>query len=436
GGGDGAADRLRWAPAVPAFRRPAAARRARPRPGQPAAGAAARRAARRARLEAARADADRAEGDSARGRYYVHVCHARPGRGPHPERPARGLQRRAHRAGRAGACRVCADRERVRGGIRRDVERPLRRLCAAGIPRGRHVRDPPGADHGFGGGAGTWPTSDRRRCARHRQRPRTRVRRRRDPGVRRTRHRRHSRGRPAQRGRGRPLRATARPAGLAFMEPAPGRLSGFVKSLGVSMIITRPAVAIAAALCLVAACSSSKSGGEKLPNIPVQKSVGAGEGALNIIAWAGYAEDGSDDKKVDWVHPFEQQTGCSVHVKIGNTSDEMVALMKTGQYDGVSASGDATLRLIYGGGVPPVDPSLGPNYPTVSDLLKNGAWNSVNGQMYGIPHGWGANLLMWDPKRVPANLDSWSAVFDQSSQYKGHVTAYDSPIYIADAALY
>src|SRR5215468_1090522 len=202
------------------------------------------------------------------------------------------------------------------------------------------------------------------------------------------------------------------------------------------MIITRPAVAVAAALCLVAACSSSKAGGEKLPNVPVQKSVGAGEGTLNIIAWAGYAEDGSDDPKVDWVHPFEQQTGCSVHVKIGNTSDEMVALMKTGQYDGVSASGDATLRLIYGGDVAPVDTSLVPNYATVSDFLKNGAWNSVKGQMYGIPHGWGANLLMWDPKRVPGNLDSWSAIFNQSGQYKGHVTAYDSPIYIADAALY
>src|SRR5215470_3610873 len=202
------------------------------------------------------------------------------------------------------------------------------------------------------------------------------------------------------------------------------------------MIIARPAVAVAAALCLVAACSSSKSGGEKLPKIPMAQSVGAGEGQLNLIAWAGYAEDGSNDKTVDWVHPFEQATGCKVNVKIGNTSDEMVTLMKTGQYDGVSASGDATLRLIYGGDVAPVDTSLVPNYATVSDFLKKGSWNSVNGQMYGIPHGWGANLLMWDPKRVPANLDSWSAVFDQSSQYKGHVTAYDSPIYIADAALY
>jgi putative spermidine/putrescine transport system substrate-binding protein len=187
----------------------------------------------------------------------------------------------------------------------------------------------------------------------------------------------------------------------------------------------------------LAACSSSKSGGaDKVPKVPMQQSVGAGEGKLNIIAWAGYAEDGSDDPKVDWVHPFEQQTGCKVNVKIGNTSDEMVQLMKTGSYDGVSASGDATLRLIYGGDVAPVKTSLVPNYATIADFLKNRPWNSVGGQMYGIPHGWGANLLMWDTKTVPTDLDSWSAVFDQAGTYKGKVTAYDSPIYIADAALY
>ena len=187
----------------------------------------------------------------------------------------------------------------------------------------------------------------------------------------------------------------------------------------------------------LAACSSSKSsGGEKVPKGTEQSSVGTGEGKLNIIAWAGYAEDGTNDPKVDWVHPFEQQTGCKVNVKIGNTSDEMVQLMKTGSYDGVSASGDATLRLIYGGDVAPVKTSLVPNYGTISEFLKNRPWNSVDGQMYGIPHGWGANLLMWDTKTVSADLDSWSAVFDQAGTYKGKVTAYDSPIYIADAALY
>src|SRR5947209_15446498 len=114
----------------------------------------------------------------------------------------------------------------------------------------------------------------------------------------------------------------------------------------------------------------------------------------------------------------------------------MVQLMKTGQYDGVSASGDATLRLVYGGQVAPVNTSLVPNYATIQDFLKNRSWNSVNGQMYGIPHGWGANLLMYNTKAVKTAPTSWGVVFDPNSPYKGKVTAYDSPIYIADAALY
>ena len=203
------------------------------------------------------------------------------------------------------------------------------------------------------------------------------------------------------------------------------------------------ALVACAALWGAAGCGSSSGSGTKtaaqgfkVPHIPMQKGVGPGEGQLNIIAWAGYAEDGSNDPKVDWVHPFEKQTGCKVNVKIGNTSDEMVTLMRTGQYDGVSASGDATLRLIAGGDVAPVNTSLVPNYKDVFAQLKNQPFNSVNGQMYGIPHGRGANLLMWRTDKVPGNLDSWSAVFDKSSPYKGKLTAYDNPIYIADAALY
>ena len=73
--------------------------------------------------------------------------------------------------------------------------------------------------------------------------------------------------------------------------------------------------------------------------------------------------------------------------------------MRTGQYDGVSASGDATLRLIYAGDVAPVNTELVPNYATISPFLKDGRGTRSNGQMYGIPHGWGANLLMWNTER-------------------------------------
>jgi putative spermidine/putrescine transport system substrate-binding protein len=206
------------------------------------------------------------------------------------------------------------------------------------------------------------------------------------------------------------------------------------------MRIVLAALTISAAI-VVAGCGggdSSSSGGQVKPPSKQQalQKLGAGEGELDIIAWAGYAEDGSTDPKVDWVTPFEQKTGCQVNVKVGNTSDEMVTLMRTGRYDGVSASGDATLRLIAGGDVAPVNTNLVPNYADVYPGLKNQPFNSVDGQMYGIPHGRGANILMWRTDKISTPLDSWAAVFDQGSQYKGKVTAYDSPIYIADAALY
>lgn len=202
----------------------------------------------------------------------------------------------------------------------------------------------------------------------------------------------------------------------------------------------RIGVALAACAALVAACSSNTTtgGGSSTapPKMEPLSALGQGEGQLNLIAWPGYAEDGSNDPKVDWVHPFEQKSGCKVNIKIGNTSDEMVQLMRTGQYDGVSASGDATLRLIYAGDVAPVNTKLVPNYDTISAFLKDKAWNSVDGQMYGIPHGWGANLLMYNTDVVKDAPDSWGAVFPGAPEYKGKVTAYDSPIYIADAALY
>ena len=168
----------------------------------------------------------------------------------------------------------------------------------------------------------------------------------------------------------------------------------------------------------------------------MMETLGDGEGQVNLIAWAGYVEDGSTDPKVDWVSDFEADTGCKVNTKVGNTSDEMVTLMRTGQYDGVSASGDATLRLIAAGDVAPVNTDLIPNYADVFDGLKDQAHNSVDGQMYGVPHGRGANLLMWRTDKVTPAPDSWSVVWDENSPYKGKVTAYDSPIYIADAALY
>ena len=209
--------------------------------------------------------------------------------------------------------------------------------------------------------------------------------------------------------------------------------------------LTMSTALVAAGLLAAAGCGGDdgKGGGGSgtvagfnPPKIAPLQSLGKGEGQVNLVAWAGYTENGSNDKSVDWVHPFEKQTGCKVNAKTAGTSDEMVTLMKTGQYDAVSASGDASLRLIASGTVAPVNTALIPNYADVFADLKLKPWNSVKGVAYGVPHGRGANMLMYNTDKVKPAPDSWKAVFDPASPYKGKITAYDSPIYIADAALY
>ncbi|MCE1178158.1 MAG: ABC transporter substrate-binding protein [Micrococcales bacterium] len=205
------------------------------------------------------------------------------------------------------------------------------------------------------------------------------------------------------------------------------------------------AIAATAALAL-AACgggdsgtssgSATDAGGFKVPDLTQLDKLGSPEGKVSVLAWPGYVEDGSNDPKVDWVSDFEKESGCQVTVKTFGTSDEAVKLMRTGQYDVVSASGDATLRLIAAGDVEPMNTALVPNYADIFESLKNKPWNSVRGQMYGIPHGRGANLLMYNTDKVKPAPDSWSLVWDKAGAQKGKLTAYDSPIYIADAALY
>ena len=209
---------------------------------------------------------------------------------------------------------------------------------------------------------------------------------------------------------------------------------------------TRLAAVAAVAALALAGCGGSGSqgagggsaapGGFKVPDLKPLDKLGTPEGEVNVLAWPGYVEDGSNDPKVDWVSDFEKSSGCQVTVKTFGTSDEAVQLMRTGQYDTVSASGDATLRLIAAGDVEPMNTSLITHYPALFDALQNQSWNSVRDVPYGIPHGRGANVLMYRTDLVKPAPDSWGAVFDKASEQQGKVTAYDSPIYIADAALY
>lgn len=188
----------------------------------------------------------------------------------------------------------------------------------------------------------------------------------------------------------------------------------------------------------LAACSS----GSDSDGPVMMEKIGEGEGRVDIIAWAGYIEEGKTDPAFDWVTTFEQETGCDVNVKVAATSDEMVALMNEGGFDLVTASGDASLRLISGGKVQPINTELIDAWDTIEPKLQNAEWHTVDGVHYGVPYQWGSNVLMYNTDAFGGQTpDSWNVVFEEMTladgqSNKGRIQAFDGPIYIADAALY
>ena len=214
-------------------------------------------------------------------------------------------------------------------------------------------------------------------------------------------------------------------------------------------------VVMCSATLTLAACSKK----EEAPPAADMMAATALEGALDIVAWPAYIESGQTDKAYDWVSKFEGDTGCKVNVKIANTSDEMVALMTSGgpqaspsgdaswpppgnaPYDLVTASGDASLRLIRGNTVQPISLERVPSYNTIDPRLQEAAWHFVDGKHYGVPYQWGPNVLLYSTKVFKSAPTSWSVTFEaqklpDGKPNKGRIQAYDGPIYIADAALY
>ncbi len=194
---------------------------------------------------------------------------------------------------------------------------------------------------------------------------------------------------------------------------------------------------MAAAVVIAAtACGSSNTpSGPTLQvpptaNIKPPTSIGAGEGTLNLVLWDGYADK-------SWVDPFTAATGCKVNQHPAGSSDEMVSLMKDGgggNWDMVSASGDADLRLIYSGDVVPMNTALIPDWTNFQTYFQAPPYNTIAGIHYGISLQWGPNTLLYNTKKFVNPPSSWSVIYDPTN--KGLVTVPDNPIQIADAALY
>jgi putative spermidine/putrescine transport system substrate-binding protein len=184
-------------------------------------------------------------------------------------------------------------------------------------------------------------------------------------------------------------------------------------------------IALAVLVIALAVPAAGVSKGSGLPT-----SVGAGEGKLTLVAWEGYTQP-------QWVKPFEKATGCQVSTKYAGSSNDMFNLMTSGgggQYDMVSASGDASLRLIYAKAVQEINVGLIPSYRDFFKAFQSPPNNTVGGKHFGVSVQFGPNVLLYNTKKFKTKPTSWAAVYD--SKNKGQITIPDNPIQIADAALY
>jgi putative spermidine/putrescine transport system substrate-binding protein len=188
-------------------------------------------------------------------------------------------------------------------------------------------------------------------------------------------------------------------------------------------------VALLVCAAALAACGGGDDNGgggsgAKGPDLNKQ-----GEGQVNMVIWEGYADK-------SYAAQFTKDTGCKVNAVPAGTSDEMFTKFRSGgggQYDLVSPSGDASLRLIKSGAVTPLDKSKLTNFNDLAPQLQSPSFNTVDGKNYGLSFMWGANVLIYNKDKVKQAPDSWTALYDP--KYKGKITVPDNPIQIADVAL-
>jgi putative spermidine/putrescine transport system substrate-binding protein len=198
----------------------------------------------------------------------------------------------------------------------------------------------------------------------------------------------------------------------------------------------RGAAPVVSSLLVAFACSGQPDGVE---TVLVHEEIGEAEGIVSLLAFAGYAEDGSSDPRFDWVHPFQRQTGCAVEVRYVDSGEEVARLLTRADagFDGATVPGDTAGELISTGAVAAVDPALFPAWPQVLAPLRNDGRHFISdGKVFGVPALYGPNFLLYQSKVVAPAPTSWDVVFEPDTPYAGRIAMLDSPMAIADAALY
>ena len=242
---------------------------------------------------------------------------------------------------------------------------------------------------------------------------------------------------------GKALNARSRPyAGRGNRAGKPSRSAG---RRGLAVVLP----ALAAALVLLAGCSgtpaaapqaratasATASPGSTASAVPAR-------GVIRLVVPPGPVQNGNVEPKVDWVTPFEQQTGCVVVLRNASTDAQAVNDVNRGTgrsyYDGVLGSPEVLGQLAAANALQPLNVQRIAGYAALSPRLRGAASELSGGQVYGMPYSWDSYVTGYDTGTVRPAPQGWNALFAPASaaQYAGKITLPDSPVTLALAALY
>jgi spermidine/putrescine-binding protein len=158
--------------------------------------------------------------------------------------------------------------------------------------------------------------------------------------------------------------------------------------------------------------------------------LGAESGALQVLDWAGYGNDGGQPMFAQYVKAHPKNRPQFTYMT--NESDALAKLHAGLKPDIFRPYVGWVKYFATSGLVQPWDPSLISNFRHLNPfMVKAGQYG---GKQYGIPEDWGFDAILYRTDKVKPKSRSWGLLFDE--RYKGKIAWFDDLGMIVMTGLY
>jgi spermidine/putrescine transport system substrate-binding protein len=150
--------------------------------------------------------------------------------------------------------------------------------------------------------------------------------------------------------------------------------------------------------------------------------LGTESGALQVLDWAGYGNDGGQAMFARYVKEYPHNKPQFTYMT--NEADAL-AKIQAGLHPDLFRPYVGWVEYFATSGlVQPWDTSLISNFPHLNKfMVKAGQYG---GKQYGIPDDWGFDAILYRSDKVKPKAKSWGLLYDE--RYKGKIAWFDDPV--------